>query len=222
MTRLPVNPFSLSARLEHQRPLDALMGPPPLQRWRVTISMETFSLTPEDPGARAVNEVGHTDLVLVDLREKRNLLDVVDLFGTLDFLSEVVVDRPSARLADPLEKTLLPGPPGALVVREVEISPWWRYRDSYIGLLSAALTMCAPFARFAICDSNPDTDVRKRRFPDADDRQELGNALRELLETAGFGEYQGFHLASLHDPAYREHNAKIVLRWLEGLETAGE
>ncbi|SFJ76903.1 hypothetical protein SAMN05421835_108198 [Amycolatopsis sacchari] len=216
MERLPVNPLAIKARLEQDRSLDSFGADEPYRPCKVSVFVDD-ELGDCPPWWRRVGEV---NLVLVDLRQEHDLLARWQLGNVVELLADVVADRPQARLVDELETTLLPGPPAAIVVREIEIgAPWQQHCDMTIPLLATALDTARPLGRFAVVDTDPHSELRRRRFEDPADRERLSAVLAALLENAGFGTYRGFHLASLHDPAWQAHNAKLVIGWLTDLMT---
>jgi hypothetical protein len=210
VNELPVHPLSIRSRLEHEDDLTDYSQP--CQHWKASIFVDEAV----EECAPWLRRIGEVNMVLVDLRD----LDRMTWMGlgrVLDFLKEVVVEPATGVLTQMLERTLLPGPPGpptALVVREIELSEAWVGFDVMMPLLASAMDMAASLARFAIVDTDPHTELRRLRFDDAEQREGLAEIMRLKLEDAGFGVYRNFHIASLHDPAYREHNAKIVIRWL--------
>ncbi|MTD57168.1 hypothetical protein [Amycolatopsis pithecellobii] len=210
-----VDPLAIASRVEHDRWLLPVTDPyPALTPWRITAYVDRSLARNLDIVQR---EVGHVSLLQVDLRRDwpdSAELALPELGATLDFLAEIAADPTTGRLIDELESALSPGPAAAVVVREIKLEFAWREDDLYAPLLSAALDACTSFARVALVNTDPHTDVRRRRFPDPSDRERLATVEADMLENAGFGEYRGYHLASLTDPAYRALNTEIVLSWL--------
>ncbi|HVW41012.1 MAG TPA: hypothetical protein VHC18_06655 [Amycolatopsis sp.] len=169
-----------------------------------------FEISPLHECPRETREIGYVDALHLQLGRQH---EDPGLGRAVTWLDDVVVDHEQPLLIPQMEKLIWPGPPAALVICSMKLAQAWQDPGFYMPLLAAALAELTPMARLAVYDVDPHTDERLAGIEDPAAREAIANDLADALEDSGFADYDGLHVVSLHDPAYRELNTKIIYQW---------
>jgi hypothetical protein len=154
-----------------------------------------------------LRKVGSIKLALVDLTRNLSTQELPDLGAAGDLLRGW-----TGRLLPALEPGLDAGPAAALVIEHIRVQPEWEDRALYEQLLSEALRVYTPQARFGVFDPRSALSATQlRKAPD----------LAARLKHAGFLPHAGLYLAPLRDPDFQQRAHHLVDTWIRQRLTEG-
>ncbi|MPY98483.1 MAG: hypothetical protein GEU97_10895 [Actinophytocola sp.] len=206
--QLPANPMSISLAFTHRRLWwQTDDGDHMPERWDVSADVGRLVACPADH-----RHVGDIELVIADLRRKRNPLDSAELGEwALEFIAEAVIDPEYGRFAPELDALLSDGVARMVIVRGFHIVEAWRGHGLGALLIAGTLRSLARAARLAACRVAP--DGFRNTTADRVSAELASVRIGAMLEKIGFVRWNGVHVIDLRDPALLDVRLDVLDQW---------